>query len=299
MSNPYRNCTSVTPQCPVSATTYGYTPDLASNAILAIIFGLCTLSQAALAIRYRTWALGFAATTGCLLECLGYIGRIMLRNNVWNHGAFALQLVTLIVAPSLLAAAIYLELKALVRHFGEQYSRLKPVLYVWIFVCSDVACIALQAIGGGIAAGGDDKNAIDVGNDMIIAGLAIQVAVMGICVLLAANFAFNVYKGRVVARRAREELIKDESSVKAFRFYMSCTCVAFLTVFIRSVYRVPEFADGWGNGLMRNELDFMLLDGMMVAIAAVLMTVGHPGIYFRARRSTEGKVQAHGEVELA
>lgn len=282
MSNPYRNCTEVTLQCPVGATTYGYVPNLTSNSVLAIIFTICTLGQAGLAVRYRVWGFGFAATTGCLLECLGYVGRVMLHNNIWNRGAFALQLVTLIVAPSFLAAAIYLTLKHMVRRFGSQYSHLRPVLYVWMFVSSDVACIALQAIGGGIAAGADNKDTINIGNNMIIAGLAIQVAVMGICVLLASDFAFNVRKGRVVSKRPQETTHEVETSTKAFRSYLSFTCLAFLTIFIRSVYRVPEFASGWGSGLMRNELDFMLLDGMMIAIAAAAMTVAHPGLFFPA-----------------
>jgi len=305
MSSPYKNCTEVTLQCPVSATTYGYIPNLPSNLILVIIFAICTLAQAGLAVRYRTWAFGIAATTGCFLECLGYIGRVMLHDKVWNHSALALQLVTLIVAPSFLAAAIYVTLKHLVRHFGAQYSRLRPVLYVWIFVCSDVACIALQAVGGGIAAGADDADQITTGNDMIIAGLAIQVAVMSLCVLLAANFTFDACMGRVVREPSREAN-EAETPVEGLRFFLSCICLAFLTIYVRSAYRVPELADGWGSALMRDELDFMLLDGMMVAIAAVLITVAHPGIFFLAMRPEgrkEGKVAAydkgHGLVEMA
>lgn len=304
MSHPYRFCTEVTPQCPVEASTYGYVPDLPSNSVLAVIFGICALGQAGLAIRCRVWGFGFAATIGCLLECLGYVGRILMHNNVWNRGPFSLQLVTLIVAPSFLAAAIYLTLKHMVRHFGAQYSRLRPVLYVWIFVCSDVACIALQAAGGGLAAGADDLDTINTGNDMIIAGLVIQVLVMVICVLLAMNFTFNVTKRKVVNRRY-EAGQQAGPSLKSIRLYLSCTCLAFLTIFIRSVYRVPEFASGWGSGLMRNELDFMLLDGMMVAIAACAMTLAHPGIFFPAMSSKNRKQKlatqqdkGQGETEM-
>lgn len=306
MSSPYKDCTEVSLQCPVEATTYGYVPNLASNSILAAIFAICTLGQASLAVRFRTWGFGFAATVGCLLECLGYVGRIVLNNNVWNHGAFALQLLTLVVAPSFLAAAIYLTLKHMVQHFGPQYSHLRPVLYVWTFVCSDVACIALQAIGGGIAVGGDDNNSpTDIANDLIIAGLAIQVAVMGICILLAMNFTLNLRKGRIVSKRP-QDFHEPEPSMKSFRVYLGCICLAFLMIFIRSVYRVPEFASGWGSELMRDELDFMLLDGMMIAIASVTMTIGHAGICIQATSSKaqrEEKVAAqytaYGAVEMA
>jgi hypothetical protein len=38
--------------------------------------------------------------------------------------------------------------------------------------------------------------------------------------------------------------------------------VAYVTVLIRCIYRLPEMAGGWGNALMRNEREFLLLDGM-------------------------------------
>jgi len=39
---------------------------------------------------------------------------------------------------------------------------------------------------------------------------------------------------------------------------------------------------GWGNPLMQNEKEFLVLDGMMIAIASILMSVAHPGIFFPA-----------------
>jgi carbon starvation protein CstA len=39
-------------------------------------------------------------------------------------------------------------------------------------------------------------------------------------------------------------------------------------------------AGGWGGELMRRESEFMVLDGMMTVIAAICLTVAHPGIYF-------------------
>ena len=49
-------------------------------------------------------------------------------------------------------------------------------------------------------------------------------------------------------------------------------------------------AGGWGNELMRKEVEFLILDGAMIALASILMTMAHPGIFFPAMRS--GKIQA-------
>ncbi|KAK5124992.1 hypothetical protein LTR85_001182 [Meristemomyces frigidus] len=48
-------------------------------------------------------------------------------------------------------------------------------------------------------------------------------------------------------------------------------------------------AGGWGGTLMQNQTEFMVLDGTMVAIAAILLTVSHPGIFFPAMSARHSK----------
>lgn len=43
-------------------------------------------------------------------------------------------------------------------------------------------------------------------------------------------------------------------------------------------------AGGWGNELMQNEPEFLVLDGAMIALASILMTVAYPGIFFPEMR---------------
>lgn len=45
-------------------------------------------------------------------------------------------------------------------------------------------------------------------------------------------------------------------------------------------------AFGWGSANQRNELEFMVLDGLMIVVAAVSITVVHPGWAFPALAST-------------
>ena len=76
-----------------------------------------------------------------------------------------------------------------------------------------------------------------------------------------------------------------------FRLFVAAVAIAFTTTLVRCVYRMPEMAGltpddrGWGNKLMRKEKEFLLLDGMMIAIACVLLTVFHPGIFFPPMRN--------------
>lgn len=74
-------CTQVSPECPVSATTYGYAPNLAGNIIFCVVFGLCTLAQLFLGLKYKLRAFTFAVTLGCAGECIGYGGRLIMHYN--------------------------------------------------------------------------------------------------------------------------------------------------------------------------------------------------------------------------
>lgn len=209
-----------------------------------------------------------------------------MNSNPWDSNGFKIQICCLILSPSFLAAGIYLTLKHMVLALGPEKSRLKPKLYTWIFISCDIFSILLQAAGGGIAASGSG-DIINTGNSVMITGIAVQVATMFICLVLAADFAFSLFRSKAL-HTSPDELEKAHPysrSRKGFHYYLSCTAVAFLAIFIRSIYRLPEMAGGWGNPLMQNEKEFLILDGAMVALASILMTVAHPGIFFPAMRT--------------
>jgi hypothetical protein len=65
------DCTQVTPECPLSATTLGYAPNLGANLFFTIAYGLCALVTIAIAVWKRTWAFGFTAGSGFILEMIG------------------------------------------------------------------------------------------------------------------------------------------------------------------------------------------------------------------------------------
>lgn len=101
----------------------------------------------------------------------------MMNSNPWDDVGYKIQIVCLILAPSFLAAGIYLTLKHIIMHLGPEYSRLRPKYYTWIFISCDALSIVIQAVGGGIAASSDGSGA-DTGGDIMVVGIAIQVATM-------------------------------------------------------------------------------------------------------------------------
>ncbi|KAF1965423.1 RTA1 domain-containing protein, partial [Bimuria novae-zelandiae CBS 107.79] len=272
-------CTSVLlPECPVEGTVYGYYPSIGWNAFFAAAFGLAFILQVGLGIRYKTWTYMIGVGLGCLGETIGYIGRIMLHNNPYDDNGFTIQIVMLIFCPAFLAAGIYLTLKHVVISFGEQWSFLRPAWYTYIFIACDITSLVLQSAGGALAATAEDGDTktLDAGTDIMIGGIIFQVVVLAIFALIVAEYAFRTY-------RHRSELSPSARSLwtsTKFRLFAGAVGVAYLGILIRCIYRIPELMGGWANDLMRNEVDFIVLEGVMILVTVIAQTAFHPGWFF-------------------
>jgi hypothetical protein len=127
-------CTEVTPECPAYLTTYGYYPNLSVNSFFIALFGILFVLQIVFGTWRRTWTYMIAVSIGLFGEAVGYGGRIIMHHNPWSQNGFKIQICCLVLAPSFLAAGIYVTLKHLVIYCGPENSRLKPRLYPWIFI---------------------------------------------------------------------------------------------------------------------------------------------------------------------
>lgn len=67
-----------------------YRPSLAGNVALAAIFGLFLIAQVGLAIRYKTRGFGIAMACGLILEIVGYVGRILMRQHIFDFSYFVM-----------------------------------------------------------------------------------------------------------------------------------------------------------------------------------------------------------------
>lgn len=69
---------------------------------------------------------------------------------------------------------------------------------------------------------------------------------------------------------------------------------------------MAELSKGFNGAIANNEVEFMILDGMLMAIVIILLTVAHPGIIlgpmwkaggFRLRRSKTAVNKESGAAE--
>lgn len=66
-----------------------------------------------------------------------------------------------------------------------------------------------------------------------------------------------------------------------FRAFLVGLSVATLSIFIRSCFRVAELSNGFDGALANDEVSFMILEGAMIIIACLALTICHPGICFQ------------------
>lgn len=233
----FYECTHVTPECPVAATTYGYYPNLGANIFFAVFYGALGVSQLVLGVYLRTWTFMTAMAIGSFMELAGYVGRILLRHNPWWQSAFELQIVCLVLAPTFVAAGIYLTLKHIILYLGPEPSRLKPRLFTWVFIGCDIGSLILQAAGGGIAAsaGRTNQTLLKLGDDVIVTGITFQVVTMAICGLLGLEYFFRLWKTGI--KWHGEKSAENVSSPRNVRWICVAELFAYIGVLCRCIYR--------------------------------------------------------------
>lgn len=292
---PVGECLQVSPECPVEISIYGYYPSLGANAFFTAWFALLFIPNIVFGIYYKAWTYMLALGLGCAIEAIGYGGRIMLHSNPFSNAGFEMQICCLILGPAFNSAAIYLTMKHVALTFGPEYSSIKPKFYTWIFITGDLISLVLQAIGGGMAATADDnKVQRDTGTDIMITGICWQVVTLIVFGTVIVHYAFK----RRRAARSGHPLSAQATAVlhdRKFKLFIFGVSSAFVAVFIRCIYRIPELAAGWASSIMRDEPSYIALEGCMIAYATLVQTIFHPGYCFpqltgRYRKDQTGAV---------
>lgn len=250
------------------------------------MFAILAIAQLGLGFKKRTYFYSIAIAFGCIGEAIGYGGRIIMHSNPYDDLGFTMQISCLIFAPAFVAAGIYLTLKHLVLAFGQERSRIQARWYTWIFITCDFISLLLQAIGGGMAGGaGDDEDVRDLGTNLMIAGIVWQVATLIAFASLVIDY--------VIRTRFAWEAVDPEAKAllaqKKFKGFIWAVIIAFVTVFLRCVYRIAEMVGGWANPIMRDEISFIIMEGVMILVAVIVLTVFHPGYCFPQKRSLTTK----------
>lgn len=186
-------------------------------------------------------------------------------------------LVTLTIGPAFLAAALYLCLSRIVIIYGQQISRFSPRTYAITFMTNDFVSLVLQGAGGGLAATAINKYQSDTGQAIMVAGVVFQVVSLLIFMGMWSDFILRL---RRTSENDRDVRFADLRDTKKFTWFQYALGAAVALIFVRSVYRIAELQQGFNGPIANDEVSFMILEGPMIFLAVLAMTVLHPGIAF-------------------
>ncbi len=202
----------------------------------------------------------------------------------------------LTIAPAFIAAGLYLTLSRTVTTFGPENSRIKPHSYSRIFIPCDVISLLLQAAGGGIASATSNANkSPDVGDHIMVTGLAFQVLTLAVFICLCIDFAIRTLRRTLDMGNAT--LDPSHATLRAstmFRSFVAALAFATLCISIRSVYRVAELSEGWQGALIKNQYTFIGLEGPMVLVAVLALHAFHLGFCYREEYIRKQKTRSNG-----
>ncbi|OBS21758.1 hypothetical protein FPOA_08095 [Fusarium poae] len=244
---------------------YGYTPAFSLAVFAAAWFALFMIIHLFQTIRFRSWYF-ITFPVGLLFEIVGYIARsLSAKKDPYHLLYFILNYFFIVTAPVFLAAGVYTILSAMVPRLGRRYSLAPPKFILWFFITSDVIATVVQVTGAALI-GVRQSNREDptVANNILLGGLAYQVFSISVFVILTATFLF----------RARGEISARGKKLSVFCIAFS---VATILVYLRTIFRLAETAEGLGGHLYSNEIYFACLEFAPIAVAVILFAIWHPG----------------------
>lgn len=146
---------------------------------------------------------------------------------------------------------------------------------------SDFLSLVLQAVGGAIADMADTDSLQDTGVDVMIAGLILQVISLSFFLIVGVDFFIRVLRRGAEKATDPSTLAKQRTRERTgFQLFLVSLLVATLAILARSIFRAAELWEGFEGRLWNSELDFMILDGAMIGLAVLLLSVWHPGVAF-------------------
>ncbi|KAH8169328.1 RTA1 like protein [Sarocladium implicatum] len=252
-------------------TYYEYRPSTVAAALFAALFGISTAWHAVQLTRAQTWFF-LPFLIGGIFETVGYVARTIsakIDGDEAIKDTFIAQTIVILLAPALFAASLYMFFGRLVRHIdGENHVPLRSNWITKIFVAGDVISFMTQGAGGGILGSADgDAKKNDLGSNLVVAGLFVQITVFGLFIVIMGIFHWRMT--RCPSTKARE------TNVPWLR-YIYILYVASGLILIRSVFRTAEYLEGRGGHLQTHEVYFYVLDTVFMFLVMAVFNVAHP-----------------------
>ncbi|KAL5514335.1 hypothetical protein ACEPAG_2423 [Sanghuangporus baumii] len=286
---------------PEPSSLYGYTPTTTVCVAFIVVFGISAVIHGCQAVAWKLWWFLAMPCLCCVLEVAGWLARFWSSFVPADLLPYTIQTVATVIAPTPLLAANFMILGMLIRYLGEEFSRISPKLYAIIFTSADIVALIIQAFGGAKASSavsnGEDPEG---GAHIMLIGIILQMIAITFYVLLASEFFVRFITKRPV--RMTSYLAVDPSKkhlhkkmkIMIFGLGFSTVCI-----FIRTVYRTIELLNGFTGRIIRTQIYFNVLDGLMIVLATYCLNFLHPGYLLADVIEEERRAKSSGSSSKA
>ncbi|KPM40284.1 hypothetical protein AK830_g6277 [Neonectria ditissima] len=279
---PDGNCTL--DLCDIQWSVYKYQPSLAANITFIVLYAIAMGVHIFLGFRWKSWWFMTFMILGCLVEIIGYIGRIIMHYNPFSFPGFMIQIVFVTSGPVFYTAAIYVTLAKTIEYLAPELSRIKPKLVWWIFIPADLICLTLQAAGGALSTVSEGSS--QTGVDIAMAGLALQVAVLVLFSALIGDYLFRYFRSKPAGSLALR-----------MRLFLGFLSAAVIMILGRCAYRCYELSEGYQDSTVITDQGlFIGLEGVLIVIAVFFLCIGHPGFVFNDKTIVNSRHMSDSEV---
>ncbi|CAI4306078.1 CPA_1a_G0017770.mRNA.1.CDS.1 [Saccharomyces cerevisiae] len=195
------------------------------------------------------------------MEIAGYIARCVSSSNRQELAPYIVQSVLLLIAPSFIAASIYMIFGRLLHLMRcQSLMMISPRFGTTFFVVGDVFSFVLQAAGGGLMS---QEATTKTGSHLATAGLFIQVVFFGFFIINEVRFTVN----------AKKRCIIYQNISKKWSFVNAALLLSSALIFVRSIVRIVEFIEGFNGYIMGHEFFIYVFDALLMLLVVVTFNV--------------------------
>ncbi|KAL3496575.1 RTA1 like protein [Aspergillus germanicus] len=245
---------------------YDYEPSFAAAVIFSVLFAFTTVAHAVQLWLSKTWFLT-PFFVGGVFEVIGYIARSVSAHQAPDYAMTPaiIQTLFILVAPSLLAASVYMEFgRIIVWAEGERFAILRPSLITKVFLVGDIVAFFAQGAGAATL-----SSSFESGERLIKIGLIVQVIFFGLFVITTAVFHIRI-------RKHIASLSAAPPCPKPWEMHLVVLYVGSFMILLRSLFRLIEYIGGQDNALLQNEYYVLVFDSMLMVLTILLFNVFYP-----------------------
>ncbi|KAJ7113073.1 RTA1 like protein-domain-containing protein [Mycena epipterygia] len=256
-------------------------PAVAPAAIAALLYALSGTVHWIQWFRHGRQPFMLLLPIGMTAMVVGFIVRILVHHSPTSLGLNIVTVLLILLSPCLFLALDYSILGRLSGTLGPEVSSktmfITPTRVATIFVWADVGTFLVQALGGSMTTS-STKKTVDLGNNIVLIGLGIQLVSFALFVTLAL-----VFGSRVRARFPEVWHVRGGAPFTAFgghvadwRILYYTLCVTCGGILIRSIFRMAEGIQGHSGYISQHEAFFYCFDALPLWVSMTLYCVVWP-----------------------